>query len=613
VTRHTTTLAQLTSSRIGRSCTLRATALLLLAPALLPQAGASAQEAARPSGDWPAFGRDATNTHHSPLTQIDRGNVARLRPAWIFQTGVTGYFQAEPVVVEGVMYVSTTGNHVAALEAKSGRVLWTYSHRARTEKIFGPPSNRGVAVSGGLVFEATMDGRVIALDAKTGRLVWDREAVRPEEGETETASALAATLSDKPVQGSSRLGFKMPPLVAEGLVIVGVTGAGYGLHVEDEKGGLDGGAVVGIEGGYGRRGWLAAYDAKTGEERWRWYVTKADGWEGAFAERTPDGIPLNRDIAAERAAAPQHAEAWKVGGGSLWMTPAYDADLGLIYLGTGNPAPQNFGLTRPGDNLYTMSLVALDVRTGQLRWHFQQVPHEQWGYDVASPPFLLDYPTAQGPVKAVAQASKLGWIYVHDRADGGLLGKSAPLITHKNLFVPPSPEGTVVSPGPLGAVSWHPVAYDAGSGLAFAQVRHGAATYTVKTAPAAGGRGEIRYTETGEAKGEPAYSTLTAVDLGHGGAVAWSRKAGSRLSGGTLATAGGLVFSGEEDGHLDAHDARTGEILWRFQCGAGIGGPPVTYTVEGRQYVAVAAGGASFTKGSGFGTGDALVVFALPE
>ena len=295
------------------------------------------------------------------------------------------------------------------------------------------------------------------------------------------------------------------------------------------------------------------------------------------------------------------------------MTPAYDADLGLIYLGTGNPAPQNFGLTRPGDNLYTMSLVALDVKSGSLRWHFQQVPHEQWGYDVASPPFLLDYPTEKGSVKAVAQASKLGWIYVHDRADGRLIAKSAPLITHKNLFVPPSPEGTVVSPGPLGAVSWHPVAYDAGSGRAFAQVRHGAATYTVKTAPAAGGRGEIRYTETGEAKGEPTFSTLTAVDLAQGGAVAWSRKAGSRLSGGTLATAGGLVFSGEEDGHLDAHDAKTGEILWRFQCGAGIGGPPVTYTVEGRQYVAVAAGGASFTKGSGFGTGDALVVFALPE
>ncbi len=563
-------------------------------------------------GDWPAFGRDPSNGHHSPLTAIDRSNVARLRPTWIFQSGVTGYFQAEPVIVEGVMYVSTTGNHVAALDAKTGRVLWTYTHKARTEKIFGPPSNRGVAVSGGLVFEATMDGRVIALDAKTGRLVWDQEAVRPEEGETETASALAATLGDKPVQGSSRLGFKMPPLVAEGLVIVGVTGAGYGLHVEDEKGGLDGGSVVGIEGGYGRRGWLAAYDAKTGAERWRWYVTKEDGWEGVFAETTPDGIPLNRDIAAEKAAAEKNRDAWKVGGGSLWMTPAYDPALGLIFLGTGNPAPQNFGLTRPGDNLYTMSLVALDVRTGQLRWHFQQVPHEQWGYDVASPPFLVEATTPDGPVKAVAQASKTGFIYLHERTTGRLLARSEPLITHKNLFAPPSPEGTVVSPGPLGAISWHPVAYDAVSNRAFAQVRHGAATYTIKTVPASGNRPELRYTETSEAKGEPTFSTLTAIDLASGKAV-WSKKAGSRLSGGTLSTAGGLVFSGEEDGHLDAHDAGTGEILWRFQCGAGIGGPPVTYAVDGRQYVAVAAGGASFTKASGFGTGDALVVFALPD
>ena len=594
-----------------RDATVAARAVGAALLTLLPWVAHAADEA-RPAQDWPAFGRDASNAHHSPLTAIDRSNVARLRPAWIFQTGITGTFQAEPVIVEGVMYVSTTGNHVAALEARTGRVLWTYTHKARTEKIFGPPSNRGVAVSGGLVFEATMDGRVIALDARTGRLVWDREAVRPEEGETETASALAATLSDKPVQGSSRLGFKMPPLVAEGLVIVGVTGAGYGLHVEDEKGGLDGGSVVGIEGGYGRRGWLAAYDARTGEERWRWYVTKEDGWEGNYAETTPDGLPLNRDIAAEKAAADRNREAWKVGGGSLWMTPAYDPDLGLIFLGTGNPAPQNFGLTRPGDNLYTMSLVALDVRTGRLRWHFQQVPHEQWGYDVASPPFLLDAQTQDGPVKAVAQASKTGFIYLHDRATGRLLSRSEPLIAHKNLFAPPSPEGTVVSPGPLGAISWHPVAYDAVSNRAFAQVRHGAATYTVKTVPASGNRPEIRYTETSEARGEPSFSTLTAVDLASGKA-AWSRKAGSRLSGGTLSTAGGLVFSGEEDGHLDAHDAGTGEILWRFQCGAGIGGPPVTYAVDGRQYVAVAAGGASFTKASGFGTGDALVVFALPE
>lgn len=563
--------------------------------------------------DWPTFGGDHANRHASSLDAINRDTVARLRPAWIFQTGVTGYFQAEPVIVRGVMYVSTTGNNVAAVDAKSGRPLWTYTHKARTEKIFGPPSNRGVAVSDGLVFQATMDGRVIALDAQSGRLVWDTEAVRPEEGETETAVALAAGFGGKPVQGSSRLGFKMPPLVAEGLVIVGVTGAGYALHLEDEKGGLDGGSVVGFEGGYGRRGWLAAYDAKTGEERWRWHVTKADGWEGDFRDKTPDGVPLHRDIAAEREAAPNFRDAWKVGGGSLWMTPAYDSTLGLLYVGTGNPAPQNFGLTRPGDNLYTMCLVALDVRTGTLRWHFQQVPHEEWGYDVASPPFLLDYPTGNGPVKAVAQASKTGWIYIHDRADGRLLGKSEPVVTQKNLFKPPSAEGTVVSPGPLGAISWHPVAYDAGTGRTFAQVRHGAATYTIRTVPGRDGRPPIRFTESGEAKGEPSYSTLTAIDLTRGGGIVWSVKGGSRLSGGTLVTAGGLVFSGEEDGHLNAHDSDTGRLLWRFQCGAGIGGPPVTYAVGGKQYVAVAAGGASFTKASGFGTGDALVVFSLVE
>ncbi|MDF2601746.1 MAG: Pyrrolo-quinoline quinone, partial [Methylobacterium brachiatum] len=557
---------------------------------------------------WPAFGHDHSNRNFSDLTQIDRASVGRLRPAFLFQTGVTGYFQAQPVMVDGALYLSTTQNNVAALDARTGRPLWTYTHKPRTEKIFGPPSNRGVAVSDGLVFEATMDGRLIALDAKTGRVVWDKEAVRPEEGESETASDLAGKLGGKAVQGSSRLGFKMPPLVAEGLVIVGVTGAGYGLHVEDEAGGLDGGAVVGIEGGYGRRGWLAAYDAKTGEERWRWYVTPSEGWEGGFVAQTVDGVPLQRDIAAEKAAAPANREAWRVGGGSLWMTPAYDPDLGLIFLGTGNPAPQNFGLSRPGDNLYTMCLVALDVRTGQLRWYSQQVPHDEWGYDVAAPPFLLDGPNG---AKAVASASKTGWIYVHDRATGKLLTRSAPLIEQKNLFAPPTPQGTVVAPGPLGAVSWPPTAYD--GRLAYVQVRHGATTYTVKTVPAAGDRPEIRYTETGEAKGEPSFSTLTAVDLADGGKIAWTMRSGSRLSGGTLATAGGLVFSGEEDGHLDAHDSRDGTLLWRFQCGAGISGPAMTYALDGKQYLAVAAGGASFTKASGFGTGDALLVFALPD
>ncbi len=557
---------------------------------------------------WPAFGHDPSNRNFSELTQIDRDSVGRLRPAWIFQTGVTGYFQAQPVMVDGGLYVSTTQNNVAALDARTGKPLWTYTHKPRTEKIFGPPSNRGLAVSGGLVYEATMDGRLLALDAKTGRVVWDREAVRPEEGETETASGLATTLGGKPVQGSSRLGFKMPPLVADGLVIVGVTGAGYGLHIEDEAGGLDGGAVVGIEGGYGRRGWLAAYDAKTGAERWRWYVTPSEGWEGGFVEETADGTPLHRDIAAEKDAAPANRDAWRVGGGSLWMTPAYDAALGLIFLGTGNPAPQNFGLSRPGDNLYTMCLVALDVHTGTLRWYYQQVPHDEWGYDVAAPPFLLDLP---GGTKAVGSASKTGWIYVHDRATGKLLERSAPLLDQKNLFAPPSPQGTVVAPGPLGAVSWPPTAYD--GRLAYVQVRHGATTYTVKTVPAAAGRPEIRYSETAEARGEPAFSTLTAVDLADGGRIAWSVRAASRLSGGTLATAGGLVFSGEEDGHLDAHDSRDGRVLWRFQCGAGISGPAMTYALDGRQYVAVAAGGASYTKAAGFGTGDALLVFALPD
>ncbi len=255
--------------------------LAMAAPALAAEA------------DWPAFGHDPSNRNFSELTQIDRGNVGRLRPAWMFQTGVTGYFQAQPVMVDGVLYLSTTQNNVAALDARSGKVKWTYLHKARTDKIFGPPSNRGVAVANGLVYEATMDGRLIALDAGTGKVVWDKEAVRPEEGETETASGLADKLGGKPVQGSSRLGFKMPPLVAEGLVIVGVTGAGYGLHVEDPRAGSMAG-----------RSW-ASRGVTAGGAGWR--PTTREPARNAGAGTSPHrglGGPLRRGDRRRGAAAP---------------------------------------------------------------------------------------------------------------------------------------------------------------------------------------------------------------------------------------------------------------------------------------------------------------------
>ncbi|MGH8692752.1 MAG: pyrroloquinoline quinone-dependent dehydrogenase [Burkholderiales bacterium] len=560
--------------------------------------------------NWITFGHNYTNQRFSGLRRIDRSNVRRLVPRWVYQTGVAGEFQATPLVVDGVMYLTTSDNHAVALDARTGDRIWRYDHRPRTDLKFGSSSNRGAAVAYGMVYEATNDGRLIALDQKTGKVVWDQVVAQPEEGETEALAMFGDAFKESSVTGSTRLGYKMPPLVYKGKVIVGNAGAGYGLHIET-KGEI---GVLGVEGdGFGRRGYVSAHDAHTGKELWRWYSTKANGWEGEYRETTPDGLPLHRDIAGEKAAAPRYRDAWRIGGGSLWMTPALDPEMGLIFLGTGNPSPQNYGLSRPGDNLYTMCLVALDVDTGQLRWYYQQVPHDVWGYDVASQPFLFDIVRNGQTVKAVGQASKTGWFYVHDRRTGALLYKSEPFVPIRNIFAQPTREGIIVAPGALGGASWSPVSYNPATGIAYVAALHTPARYSLGTTAAdAGspkGRGYALLEIT--ASGQPTWGTLTAVDVRGGGRIKWQVKTPETLTGGVLATASGLVFMGEGSGYFNAYDAETGERLWRFQTGAGVGAPPMAYEVDGVQYVAVASGG-GFNRRT-YPPGDALFVFALPE
>ena len=390
----------------------------------------------RDDRNWLTFGQDYRNQRFSSLDQISRATVARLKPAWIYQTGAFGSFSTTPLVVDGVMYITLPGNDVAALDAGSGAELWRYRHELRAEP-FGAPGNRGAAIGYGKVYEATDDGRLIALDQKSGAVIWDVVIATPDQGAVEELAMLGPDFGEVLVSGTSRLGAKMPPLVHDGKVIVGVTGAGYGLHFESAPGGGDVG-VAGIEGHFGKRGYLAAYDAQTGRELWRWYTTKADGWEGEFRRATADGVPLNRDIAAEKALAGRYRDAWRSGGGSTWMTPALDPGRGLLYLGTGNPAPQNYGYSRPGDNLYTSGVAALEVATGALRWFFQQVPHDLWGYDAASQTVLFDASIDGRAVPAVGQAGKTGWFYVNDRTSGELLFKSEPFVPQVNLFAPPT-------------------------------------------------------------------------------------------------------------------------------------------------------------------------------
>jgi glucose dehydrogenase len=506
------------------------------------------------------------------------------------------------------MYVSLPYDHVVALDARDGRLRWRYDHRLRPDrKMCCGPANRGVAVGYGKVFVGTVDARLVALDAATGKVAWDVDVIGDEVGRSEETASLdpADPLAKARVAGSTGVGINMAPVVYAGKVILGITGVGYGLHLDAPRPDAPVGAVVGVAGRYGRPGFLAAYDAGTGRRVWRFDTVPATGWEGGFVGTTADGLPLPRDLAAERAAARARPDAWRYGGGSAWTTPTIDVARGLLFFGTGNPSPQLEDSSRPGDNLYTVSLVALDAATGALRWHHQQVPHDLWGYDVASPPVLFDLDRGGRKIPAVGQASKVGWLYVHHRMTGELLVKSEALVPQKNLFARPTAEGVEIFPGAVGGVNWSPAAVDPVSGLAFAAAVHWPMRYTLHEAPAAGGRPPLRYTSM-EPVARERWGILSAIDLATG-KLRWQHRTPEPLLGGVLATAGGLVFVGEGDGHLDALDAATGRVLWRHRCPSGANAPPITYEVDGVQYVAVAAGGNPMF---GFKAGHTLVAFA---
>ena len=561
--------------------------------------------------EWSMNGRTYAADRFSPLDQIDTGNVQKLVPAWIYQTGKPATFQATPLVAGGVMYLSEPMSSVTALDAGTGARLWHYEYKVSVpaKKLCCGPANRGVGLGYGKVYVATVDAHLLALDAKTGKLAWDVVLAAPRADTAESNAMMKGVGNDASRQASGQSGFgaNSAPLVYDGKVFAGVVGVGYGLHLEAERPGAPLGTVVGIAGKYGASGFLAAFDAQTGKRVWQWDTTQP-GWEGDYVEKTTYGVPLPRDIAHEKAEDAHDKDAWKYGGGSMWNTPALDPELGLLYFGTGNPSPQATGTGRPGDNLWSVSLVALDAKTGKLKWGFQQVPHDLWGYDVASPASLFDVTVDGKSIPAVGEASKIGWYFVNDRRDGKLLFKSEPFVPQENLFAKPSPGGVTTSPGVGGGASWSPVAVDVKKGIAYVAAMHLPTTFKTATLPAADGKAPVDYT-TAEPADVPRYGTLTALDLQHEGKILWQAKTPQPLVGGVVATAGGLVFTGEGGGDFDAYDSATGKKLWRFACGAGVNAPPITYAVNGKQYVAVAAGGSAIW---GYPQGDALMVFALP-
>jgi alcohol dehydrogenase (cytochrome c) len=480
-----------------------------------------------------------------PNRQINRTNVHRLRPAWIFQTEVRESMETSPIVINGIMYVTTSFSHVYALDARTGQELWHYKHR------LGPittyccgPNNRGVAAYGDNVYLATLDSKLVALNAKTGAVVWQQTIADPELGYSET----------------------MAPTAVKGKILIGTNGGEYGV-----------------------RGFVKAYDAKDGKLLWTFY-TIPENSVGVWAEKDATGRDMHRDIAAEKAQLAKTGDPYKTLGGGVWQNPSVDLATNRIFFVVGNPSPDLDGSLRPGDNLYTNSLVSVDLDTGRYICHYQYIAHDVWDLDAVSPTVLVNVRDNEGKmVPGVLHAGKTGHVYVHNRNDCSLIRFSEAMVPQENMWVLPTKEGARMLPGANGGVEWSPMAVDPRLGLSYAINLHQPMTYHVDSAPYPQGKlwlgGAFKVIPS-----EEQWGNVTAVDY-HTGKIRWQVKTPQPMIGGILATQGGLVFTGEGNGWFRAYDSGSGAILWSFQAGAGVNAPPSSYTVEGKQYIVVAAGG----------------------
>ena len=563
------------------------------------------------SVDWSKYGNNYANHRFSNLQQITTDNVDQLELAWSYKTGIKKTFQTSPIVVDGVMFITTPLNDVISINAENGQEIWRYKHDLQGDKFCCGPANRGPAVANGKVFSVTIDARLIALDQKTGKRLWDVPISDPNSGIDEILKPLMGMeeLSGAVVTGASGHSASLAPQVYDGKVFVGITGAGYGLHMEVEQDGKPTLAVGGFAGGgHGLRGFMVAYDVETGEEVWRWYSSSEENWKGDWVDATTAGESFNRDIETEKETYEKYKDAWQLGGGSIWTTPALDTELGLLYFGTGNPSPQMEDSTRPGDNLNTVSLVALDINTGELRWAYQQVPHDRWGYDVASPPVLIDFVKDGKTIKAVSQASKVGWLFIHDRATGELLLRSDAFVPQENLFARPNEEGVRIAPSTFGATSWSPAAYYPELNSMFIAGIYTSATFYSRKLIPEPGKPWTSFTFF-KPTTDPTWGNITSIDLSTG-KIQWEVKTEQPMVGGVMATAGGLLFAGEGNGNFNAYEAKTGKQLWQYKSQYGVNAPPITYKLHGTQYIAVASGGSGIFQ---YTMGDEVLVFKLKE
>ena len=498
-------------------------------------------------GNWLMYGGDYRSHHYSRLNQITAENVGKLRAKWIYQLH-RSKVETTPIVVDGVMYLTRPQSDVIALDAETGRALWSYEHKlSHRVYVCCGEVNRGLAILGTTLYLTTLDAKLVALDARSGRVLWKKDLADPGLNYTATGAPLA--IKDK--------------------VIVGIAGA---------------------EGGI--RGFLDAYDAKTGERVWRFWTIPAPGEPG---NDTWGG------------------DSWRHGGASTWITGSYDPELNLVYWGTGNPGPDYNGDSRPGDNLYSCSLLALDLDTGKLRWHFQFTPHDTRDYDATQVPVLLDSSFGGQKRKLVVLPNRNGFHYVLDRVTGEfLLAKAyvkqtwAKEIDAKGRPVPnpgqePTPEGNEsIFPGVDGGNNWMSPSYSAATGLLYFNAREERRRFFKTDAPefrpgeaffGGGGGGGARF------RPEESWGRLIAM-VPETGEVRWERRILTPPWAGALSTAGNLVFSATPSGNFYAVDARTGKELWHFPGGDRVYASPITFLARGKQLVTLPIG-------------DVLIAFGL--
>ena len=505
--------------------------------------------------NWLTHSGNLMSQRYTPLDLVTPQNVKNLEQKWVFQARSLEKFEATPLVVDGIMYTVQAPNDVVALDPVTGRVFWIYSYApSPLSRPCCGRVNRGVAIAGDTLFMGTIDAHVVAVDAKNGKPLWNTSVAKPEAGYAITHA----------------------PIVVKDKVIVGVAGGEYGI-----------------------RGFIAAYDVKTGQEAWRFNTIPGPGEPG---HETWAG------------------DSWKTGGASVWVTGSYDPDLNLTYWGIGNAGPDYDGDVRKGDNLYSSSVVALDGDTGKIKWHYQFSPHDEFDWDATQVPVLADIVWQGSLRKVMLWANRNGFFYVLDRATGKfLLGKPFVEVNWASGFdeagrpmrVPgklPSPEGTLIFPGNQGGTNWYSPSFSPHSGLFYipSWENYSSIYLTGKQEYTEGNRylgvsprsviGGMFAARVNTRKEDEGYGAIRAIDPMTGDRK-WEFKMNDVTDAGVLSTASDLVFSGGREGYFYALNARTGELLWKTSVGGPVASGPMSYSIGGKQYVAISAGNTLFVYG----------------